>query len=174
MTDARGPRHLTIAEERPAEFGAIRAVLEAAFPTPAEADLVERLRADGDLVLGLTGRVGSRVTAYLGFSAMRPSFAASGAILALAPLAVAPAFQRRGIGTALVRCGLHQLTAAGCGALFVLGDPAYYGRFGFTAAAAEGLVSPWPVPAFQGLWFHGFERPAHGRLDYAPAFDPFL
>lgn len=65
----------------------------------------------------------------------------------LAPLAVKQAFQRTGIGTALVKAGLIQLTDAGVGLVFVLGDPAYYSRLAFRPAGGLGLTAPHPLPA---------------------------
>ena len=66
--------------------------------------------------------------------------------LALAPLAVATDWQRRGIGTALVEAALERARAAGSQAVFVLGDPAYYRRFGFRADLAAGFASPYAGP----------------------------
>lgn len=69
----------------------------------------------------------------------------------LAPLAVAPAFQRRGIGTALVRDGFDRLRDAGVVRVFTLGDPAYYGRYGFRAEM--GVTPPYELPdEWQGAW----------------------
>lgn len=64
----------------------------------------------------------------------------------LAPLAVAPDHQARGIGARLVRDGLKQLADDGCQLVFVLGDPAYYNRFGFHPATPHGLIAPHPIP----------------------------
>jgi putative acetyltransferase len=66
-------------------------------------------------------------------------------------LAVTPALQRRGIGSALVHSGLDSVTAQGFEAVFVLGHPAYYPRFGFSAAAASKLASPYAGDAFMAL-----------------------
>ncbi len=65
----------------------------------------------------------------------------------LAPLAVSPHYQRRGIGAALVNEGITQLTESGVGLLFVLGDPAYYSRFGFRPAGAMGMMAPHAIPS---------------------------
>ncbi|MEM8614942.1 MAG: N-acetyltransferase [Cyanobacteria bacterium P01_H01_bin.105] len=64
----------------------------------------------------------------------------------LAPLAIKQEFQRKGIGTALIKAGLTQLTDAGVGLVFVLGDPAYYSRAGFRPAGVLGLTAPHPIP----------------------------
>jgi putative acetyltransferase len=65
----------------------------------------------------------------------------------LAPLAVAPEHQRRGIGTRLVNHGLNRLKHSACQFVFVLGHPAYYPRFGFEPAMPRGLLAPYPIPA---------------------------
>ena len=69
----------------------------------------------------------------------------------LGPLAVSPAWQRQGIGSAIVRAGLRRLADADVNRLYVLGDPAYYGRLGFLP---EFLVEPpFPLPAeWDGAW----------------------
>ena len=71
--------------------------------------------------------------------------------MALAPLAVLPEWQRRGIGAWLVELGLETLRGQGVPAAAVLGDPAYYGRFGFSATAASRIRSPFSGAAFQAL-----------------------
>lgn len=65
----------------------------------------------------------------------------------LAPLAVKREFQNTGIGTALVKAGLTQLTEVGVRLVFVLGDPAYYSKFAFRSAGGLGLAAPHPMPA---------------------------
>lgn len=65
----------------------------------------------------------------------------------LAPLGVAPAQQRHGIGSALVRSGLTHMAAQGCDLVFVYGNPAYYNRFGFRPATPHGLIAPYPIPS---------------------------
>ena len=127
---------------RPAEAGdhaAIRAVLLAAFPGTDEADLVEQLRADGDAPIELVGELDGRVVGHILFSPVKAPFRA----LALAPLAVAPDEQRGGIGSELIRAGHELARKQGWEAVFVLGDPAYYGRFGYDAELAAGFSSPY-------------------------------
>src|SRR5690606_34609089 len=114
----------------------IRAVLGAAFPGPAEAELVERLRADRDAVLSLVAEDGGAVIGHIMFSRMTAPFRALG----LGPLAVAPSWQQSGIGSCLVREGLGRAKADGWQGVFVLGDPAYYRRFGFDPARASGFA----------------------------------
>lgn len=97
---------------------------------------------------------------------------AAGVVL-LGPLAVAPALQHQGLGSALVREGLRQLEASGEACVFVLGDPAYYVRFGFEEEA--GVVPPYPLPtewraAWQSLRLGRWEQPCEGQLSVPEAW----
>lgn len=158
---------------RPAEPGdaqAIDAVHRAAFPTAAEADLVARLEAGGHSAISLVAEREGAVVGHVLFSRM--AVTGDGAAwrgLALAPVAVRPAFQQQGIGAELIRGGLAVARATGEEIVFVLGEPAYYGRFGFTAAAAAPFASPYAGPFLMALSF-GRPLPAAGRADYAPPF----
>lgn len=90
--------------------------------------------------------------------------------LSLAPLAVAPGRQGAVLGAALVRAALARAEAEGWRGAFVLGDPAHYGRFGFTAEAAAGFDSPSAGPAFQALALGGRWPARTGAAAHAPAF----
>ncbi len=150
---------------------AIRGVLTAAFPSGAEADLVEQLRADGDLSLEFVATIERAVVGHLGFSRM--TVEADGerlSALALAPVAVRPNLQRRGIGRRLIECGLAGVNSRGTAILFVLGEPALYGRFGFRIEAAAPFASPYAGPHFMAQWLSSPRRPASGRADHALAF----
>ena len=113
----------------------------AAFPTDAEARLVDRLRDAGALRVSLVAERAGRVIGHVACSPVR-IVAVGGAehgAIGLAPMAVAPALQRTGVGGALVRAGLDACLAIGEPVVFVLGHPAYYPRFGFEPAAPRGL-----------------------------------
>ncbi|MCL4800260.1 MAG: N-acetyltransferase [Burkholderiales bacterium] len=130
-------RTVRVRRARPADAEAIRAIHLAAFPTDAEAWLVERLRAKGRLCLSLVAQVGRGIAGHVAFSRVRGGAAGLG----LAPLAVAPAWQRRGIGGRLVRDGLALCARMGYRYAVVLGDPAYYRRFGFVPGTRYGLAN---------------------------------
>lgn len=133
-----------ITADRPAVF----ALYAAAFPTPAEARLVDRLRADGDAMIALVAEdAAGQLVGHVLFSRMQAPFRA----LALAPVAVADAQRRQGIAAQLIRHGLAEAERAGWQGVFVLGDPAYYQRFGFTADTAAGFASPYAGPYFMAL-----------------------
>jgi putative acetyltransferase len=158
---------LAVRDETPADFAAIRAVNEAAFGGAQEADLVDTLRRDGDLLLSLVADDGG-VIGHVAFSRVQLEGESDPAV-ALAPVAVRPEWQRRGAGTALIEHGLQRLRQSGETLVFVLGEPAYYGRFGFAAAPAARFETPYPGPYFQSLALSP-RAPSAGRLRYARAF----
>jgi putative acetyltransferase len=134
--------------ERRGDRAAVRRVNEVAFGQPDEADLVDRLREQAAAYLGLVAVRAGEVIGHVAFSPMtmappRPHLVAWG----LAPMAVLPAYQRQGVGGRLVREGLAACRREGGTAVFVLGHPAYYPRFGFAPASAHGLRSTYDVPA---------------------------
>ncbi|HTI66487.1 MAG TPA: N-acetyltransferase [Caulobacteraceae bacterium] len=158
---------VAIRPETPADADEVRVLLAAAFPGPGEARLVERLRAEGDAALALVAIEAGRIAGHVTFSPMAAPFRALG----LGPLAVAPDRQRIGIGSHLVRDGLHRAYAEGWQAVFVLGDPDYYGRFGFDQDLASDFVSPYAGPHLMVLSLGGGPLPTtEGKVDYAPAF----
>ena len=145
---------------------AVRALLRSAFASASESDLVERLRSDGDAAIELVAEHDAMIVGYILFSPLDAPVRS----LALAPLAVAPDRQRQGVGSALVRAG-HQLArSAGFDAIFVLGDPDYYGRFGYRAAAAAGFDSPYAGPHFMALALGAPIAETGGPVRYARAF----
>lgn len=157
---------VAIRRERPGDAAAIRSVIEAAFGQRDEADLVERLQGAGDLVLSLVAEAPD-IVGHVAFSRL---VLAGGQATALAPVTVRPDRQRQGIGEALVREGLRRLGEAGEDLVLVLGDPAYYGRFGFAAEAARSLKTPYDGPCQQALALTDRGRRIAGAAAYAPAF----
>jgi putative acetyltransferase len=156
---------LKIRLETLSDVPAIHALLVESFPTTAEADLVARLRADGDAVLSLVADAEGGVAGHVLFSRMTAPLGALG----LAPVAVAPRWRRQGVAARLIREGLARARAAGWEAVFVLGDPAYYGRFGFDVASAAGFRSPYAGPYFMLRQLTADLPAADGPVDYAPA-----
>ncbi len=158
---------ITFREERPGDEAAVDALTAAAFGRREEADLVAALRRAGDTVLSLVALDGTAIVGNATFSRLRVEPAGLKAS-ALAPLSVAPGAQKAGIGSALVRQGLDRLREAGEDVVLVLGDPDWYGRFGFSAGAARSFATPWDGAHQQALWLAEAGR---FRVRYAPAFD---
>jgi putative acetyltransferase len=153
------------------DAAAIRAVHLSAFPTPAEADLVERLGADGDAVLSLVAEEEGAVVGHVLLSRMR--VAGDGRdyrALGLAPVGIVASRQGAGFGSALIRAALERAAQRGEELVFLLGAPAYYRRFGFRAEAAAPFASPYAGPHFMALRLRDVPPPVSGRADYAPAF----
>jgi putative acetyltransferase len=170
MTSA-APLAITVRPERASDGASVRTLLADAFGRPAEADLVDRLRTNDDLVLALVAELDDRdIVGHVGFSRLAVG-APGGSVpaVALAPLAVAADLWRRGIGAALIGRGLALLAQRGEQLVFALGDPAYYGRFGFDAAAATPFVSPYSGPHFMALRL-AQTAPSDGTVRYPSAF----
>lgn len=162
------PAIAVIRPEMQRDGSSVRAVLEAAFGGTVEADLTERLRADGDLVQALVAELPEGVVGYVAFP--RLTLATDGRnipVAGLAPVGVSPAMQRQGTGSALIRAGLARLKDRGEGLVFVLGEPGYYDRFGFEVM--PGFVSPYVGPYFQTLRLSP-NAPSSGTVSYPRAF----
>ena len=131
------------------ELDAIVSVHESAFGQNDEARLTADLLSDPSAAprLSLMAVVDGRPAGHVLFTRAVVSGAETGTTASiLAPLAVIPEFQGRGLGGELIRNGLRQLADEGTGLVFVLGHPGYYPRFGFRPAGACGLVAPYPIP----------------------------
>lgn len=153
--------------EEPSLYPHIRALLLDTFPEAAEADLVDALRRDGDAEIALVAVDGDDVVGYVLLSRMEAPFRALG----LAPAAVLPGRQKQGIGRRLIAAALEAARSADWDGAFVLGDPAYYARFGFDAAAAEGFASPYAGSYFMVLALKPEGLPVRsGRVAYPRAF----
>ena len=140
------------------------AFLTLAQSTGTEAGIVAALRAEGALVLALVAEAEGEATGYLAASQAR--IGTQGGWALIGPLAVLPSRHRQGIGTALMAEALRRLRKTSRGAALV-GDPAYYGRFGFRAFPGLG-VAGCPPAAVQALPFDGTEP--RGELIHHPAF----
>ena len=164
---------VSIRTAQPRDREAIRLVEEHAFGQKAEAGLVDALVTGGDAVVELVAVEDGQVVGHILFSRMhvvqgRNRFPA----VALAPLAVEPSFHGSGIGGALVLEAHVRLKAAGETLAIVVGDPAYYSRFGYTRGRAAKYESPYQGEALQALAWQ--DAPETGRLDYAAAFSTAL
>jgi len=146
----------------------IGAILRAAFPGDDEARLVKTLRASGDDQYEWVAEETHLLTGCIILSPMR----APENTLGLGPLAVLPEHQRKGVGSALVRQSIQPARADGWRGIFLLGSPAYYGRFGFSVDAAERFKGPYPAEYMQALALHdGALADAGVGYRYAKAFE---
>ena len=137
-----------IREERAGDEAAIEALHRAAFDGPGEATLVARLREAGRTRVSLVATAPGEI-AVLGHVLFTPVLIPGHVrtrLMGLAPLAVRESWRGRGVGSALVRAGLDACRALDIAAVAVLGDPAYYGRFGFEPGAARGIDCEYEVP----------------------------
>lgn len=160
--------------EREGDAAAIHRIHAAAFGRPDEADLVRALRDSAEPYLGLVAEATGAVAAHVVFSPVTVEHgAASRPLLALGPLAVDPALQRRGAGAALVEAGLRACAERGVGLVFVLGHPAYYPRFRFAPALPRFLYQSAERSRafFVRELVPGAADGLSGRVAYHPAFD---
>src|SRR5262245_43058576 len=131
---------LTVRAEQPGDAAAVYRVHAAAFPTDAEANLVDRLRQAGKALVSLVAADEGEVVGHVLFSPVTVTGQAGTTDgIGMAPLAVLPAQQRRGIGSALTLAGLDRCRVDGYGFVVLLGHPSYYPRFGFRRARDFGL-----------------------------------
>jgi len=142
---------MAVRREHAADVDGIRAAHEAAFRRPDEAALVEALRRER-AILGSFVCVDGGIVGHILFSRTMIETPREAVMsVALAPLAVLPAYQRRGVGSRLVRTGLEWLRSRGERSVLVLGDPRFYSRFGFSSDRAKALKTPFPPEAFMAL-----------------------
>lgn len=183
MTAGGLPEGFRMRRTEPADADALAQLITTAFGRPDEADLVRKLTAAGDVSLSLVAEDGAgRLLGQILFGPLdirldgrddrddpiRGRF--------LAPVSVLPDHRRLGIAAMLIRFGLSRLRAGGAEAVFVLGDPAFYTRFGFSADRAALFRCPWPSPSMSGPHLMALELTpeilgdGRGTLTYPPAF----
>jgi putative acetyltransferase len=163
---------MNIRQEMSSDWVEIGQLLRDAFAGNYEAELVERLRADNLIVVALVAEANNEIVGHIVLSWIatemdgRPLRAA-----ALAPMAVRPDHQRRGIGSGLAITAIQRAEQAGVEALIVLGHPSYYPRFGFSAELARNLTSPFAGSAFMAMDLRpGALSGANGSVTYPKAF----
>lgn len=139
-------RAIEIRFEQPPDIASVREVNRAAFDAASEADLVDALRERARPIVSLVADAGGTLVGHILFSPVTLLNHPELKIMGLAPMAVLPARQRTGIGSALVRAGLEECRQLGSGAAVVLGHPGYYPRFGFVPASRFGIGCEYDVP----------------------------
>jgi putative acetyltransferase len=164
---------MLIRTEEEKDWAAVYALNAAAFETPAEANLVDALRQQARPVVSLVAEDNQTVVGHMMFSPVSLTGHPDVKIMGLAPMAVAPNHQRKGIGSALVRAGLERCKQLGFGAVVVLGHPEYYPRFGFSPSSRFGMGCEYEVP--EGVFMvmelqPGYLRHTSGTIKYHAAF----
>ena len=166
---------MRIRSERKEDVVHIRAVNLAAFETALEADLVDALRAQASPFLSLVAADGDEaaIVGHILFTPVTLEDSRDLRLMGLAPMAVLPAKQRQGVGSALVREGLAHCRSLHVDAVVVLGHADYYPRFGFAPASRFGIRSEYDVPddVFMALELReGALQGRNGVIRYHPAF----
>lgn len=156
-----------------ADYAAIMQVETSAFGRRDEAQLVERLRADSDIIFEFVAVAGPEVIGHAVLSRMQIERENDTTdALALAPIAVLPPWQRHGVGSGLIKTAVRLASAAGERAIIVLGHEAYYPKLGFSAEAAAGLEHPFEhKSAFMAMKLKAADAATLcGRVKYPKAF----
>src|SRR5262245_28591172 len=179
-SDGPPPFPVSVRLEAPGEAPAIRAIELAAFTGPEEADIVDRIREDAPegwqslVAVDAGGRI-------VGHLLMTPCPVEDGdgtvvaTVTAIGPVAVDPSLHFRGIGSALMAASMSLAVARAVPALVLLGQPAYYPRFGFEPARDVGLEPPaaaWPDAAWMARLLPAWDDAMRGRVRYHEAFEP--
>ena len=157
---------IEIRESLPSDIASIEKLYPNAFPDEDLLPLVKELLQETPIVLSLVGIVGTSLVGHVIFTTCVIA-GDTDEVALLGPLAVVTAWQRQGIGSAIVRAGLQRLENTGVLQVYVLGDPAYYGRLGFVPEV--GVMPPYPLPeewrqAWQSINLRSPEPPSRGKL----------
>lgn len=169
---------IVVRQEVAADVPEVYQVNRAAFARTDEAELVNGLRTDAQAFvpeLSLVAEWEGRVVGHILFTRCWIDDGAGGSVesLALAPMAVAPALQKRGIGSRLIHAGLDRARELGSGSVIVLGHARYYPRFGFVPAERWHIRPPFQVPADHYMALElvpGALASVSGTVRYAPPF----
>lgn len=163
---------VTIRPEQPEDIPAVHRVHEAAFPNAEAAELVDRLRTGGKAAVSLVAHDENEIIGHILFTPVTFDPPASVLAMGLAPMAVLPGHEKHGVGRRLVQNGLAECHARGACLVVVLGDPPYYGRFGFERASRHGLRNEYGAEEeFMVFLLDARAHPTPGTLvKYAPEF----
>jgi putative acetyltransferase len=164
---------MLIRPEKGRDFEAVDALNDAAFGTPVESGIVRALRVEGAALVSLVAEQEGTVVGHIAFSPVTLASDEDLLLVGLGPMAVLPGCQGSGIGSALVRDGLERCRILGTCAVFVVGYPAFYARFGFVSADRFGIGCEYDVPKEVFLALElvpGCLAGRHGTVRYHRAF----
>ncbi len=152
---------------KPDDMDAVAALNREAFGGKAEAAITRRLHADGDAQFSMVAHRDDVLVGHAEF--FRILIDGQPSAIGLGPMCTRPGMQNQGIGSGLVRMGLLALGGRNETIVFVLGHPAFYPRFGFSAEAAAPFTAPWSGASFMACHINP-GAPASGTLTYPAAF----
>jgi putative acetyltransferase len=161
---------MIIRKAAPSDFSAIRVCIDAAFGQPDEGKLVDALRETDAVEAEFVAEIEGEIIGH----ALMSRLVSPANSLGLAPLSVHPAHQRKGVGAALMWRAIDDARGSGAAAIFLLGSPKYYSRFGFSVEAAAKFMTVYPKEYMMALAL----RPSaldglFGDIVYAPPFSAF-
>ena len=166
---------MNIRSRNHSDYQAIAELNRQVFGRDNEAQLVESIRHSDRYIpeLELVAELNHAIVGHILFSYIDLVGQENLQVLGLAPMAVQPEFQRRGIGSALVQVGLEAASSLGESMVIVLGHPQFYSRFGFEPSVSYGIESPFPVPeeVFMVLPLNNYQEQYTGKVVYPPAFN---
>jgi predicted N-acetyltransferase YhbS len=139
---------MKIREENANDYNAVYTLNDRSFGQKDESDLIERIRKGNCFIpeLSLVAEKDGKIIGHILFSKIKIRGDVESDSLALAPMAVLPEFQKRGIGGKLIREGLRKAKELGFESVIVLGHKGYYPKFGFKKASQWGIVCSFEVP----------------------------
>lgn len=167
---------MNIRKETEKDYSSVRKVNESAFETNEEADLVDSLRKNPNYIpeLSLVAEENNEVIGHILFTPLKIiNSEADNNLLALAPMAVLPKYQKKGIGSAMIKAGFEKAQELGYKAVIVLGHPDYYPRFGFIRAEKFDIHPPleeWKEAFFAKELENGSLKNVSGIVSYLPEF----
>jgi putative acetyltransferase len=167
---------MNIHKETEKDYPSVRKVNESAFETAEEADLVDSLRKNTNYIpeLSLVAEENNEIIGHILFTPLKIlNSEVDHKLLALAPMAVLPKYQKKGIGSTLIKAGFEKARELGYKAVIVLGHPDYYPRFGFTPAEQFGINPPleeWKEAFFAIELEKDSLKDVSGKVSYLPEF----
>jgi putative acetyltransferase len=165
---------MNIRPETSTDYRAVAQINNLAFGRENESQLITKIRLSNFYIpeLSLVAEVDNIVVAHILFSYIELVGEEKLQVLALAPIAVHPQFQKQGIGSALIKSGLEKAETRGESLVIVLGDPQFYSRVGFVPSTTYGIASPFPVPdeVFMVKPLNSYQSKYQGKVIYPPAF----